>query len=364
MTPPASTPLPGTAKPHRRIVELDALRALAAINLVLFHFTHVYAVKFGYSTPLGFEWPYGAYGVEMFFILSGFVNAMSLLRRGDPRNFLLARLIRIVPIFCLAIFANMLIVTLPPLSSESISAAQWAANLTLMPKLLGYECVDPVMWTLQIEMLFYGILTTLFVSGALRRPLITWSVLAGLSLLVCPWHDAALQSGGSSAALAAVGLARRMLLLDFIPLFAIGFLLYMIHSQRQPAWKCVLGILTAATVFHLIDHGKHNPLATALIIGLVTMCAYGKVPVLRLPVFVFISTLSYPLYLFHNNIGCAVIHRFDTMGVPPVLALGIALVFAFAAAMLITTRVEQPISRMLRRRLLEKTVARPQPVPA
>ena len=67
--------------PQRRIVELDALRALAAINLVLFHFTHVYAVKFGYTTPLGFEWPYGAYGVEMFFILSGFVNAMSLLRR-------------------------------------------------------------------------------------------------------------------------------------------------------------------------------------------------------------------------------------------------------------------------------------------
>ena len=33
-------------KPHRRIVELDALRALAAINLVLFHFTHVYCLLY------------------------------------------------------------------------------------------------------------------------------------------------------------------------------------------------------------------------------------------------------------------------------------------------------------------------------
>ena len=71
-------------KPHRRILELDALRAMAALNLVLFHFTYLYAVKFGYSSSLGFEWPYGAYGVEMFFILSGFVNSMSLLRRGKP----------------------------------------------------------------------------------------------------------------------------------------------------------------------------------------------------------------------------------------------------------------------------------------
>ena len=47
-------------QPHRRILELDSLRALAAINLLLFHFTHVYSVKFGYTSPLGFEWPYGA----------------------------------------------------------------------------------------------------------------------------------------------------------------------------------------------------------------------------------------------------------------------------------------------------------------
>src|SRR6056297_1874866 len=80
---------------RRRIIELDALRAMAAVNLVLFHFTHVYAVKFGFSSPLGGEWPYGAYGVELFFILSGFVNSMSLMRRGKPTDFVAARLIRI-----------------------------------------------------------------------------------------------------------------------------------------------------------------------------------------------------------------------------------------------------------------------------
>ena len=93
-------------KPHTRILELDALRALAAINLVLFHFTHVYSVKYGNSSPLGFERPNGAYGVEVIFILSRIVNRMSVMSRGQPSDFEAPRLIRIVAFFLLAIVAN------------------------------------------------------------------------------------------------------------------------------------------------------------------------------------------------------------------------------------------------------------------
>lgn len=343
---------------NRRIVELDALRALAAINLVLFHFTHVYAVKFGYTAPLGFEWPYGAYGVEMFFILSGFVNAMSLLRRGQPGNFLLARLIRIAPIFWVAIFANMWFLSMAPLDSQPVSPGQWLANLTLMPRIAGYECVDPVMWTLQIEMLFYLILAGLFVSGALGRPAITWSVLVGMSLLVCPLHDAWQAAGSDGLLVAAVGLLRRVLLLDFLPLFAIGYLLYLVKIGQGNRWRNLAGMFAAAVVFHQIDHGKHNPVATALIVGLVAASAYGKLPVLRLRFFVFISTISYALYLFHNNLGCVLIQRFDHAGVPPVAALAIVLAFTFALATLITTRVEQPLSRYLRAKFLDARVAK------
>ena len=79
----------------KRIVELDALRGLAAINLLLFHFTHVYEVKYGYISPLGWEFPYGKYGVQLFFMLSGLVNAMTLMRKQNPGDFLASRMIRI-----------------------------------------------------------------------------------------------------------------------------------------------------------------------------------------------------------------------------------------------------------------------------
>lgn len=335
-------------KPHQRILELDALRALAAINLLLFHLTHVYAVKFGYSSPLGFEWPFGAYGVEMFFILSGFVNSMSLLRRGKPVDFVAARLIRIVPIFLLVIIANVWILSLSPMN-QTVSMGQFLANMSLMPRVLGYECLDPVMWTLQVEMMFYITLVTMFRIGALRRYFWGWGTLLVLSLVVCPLLDGLAATHSETAAFAVAMAVRRLLLLDFVPLFAIGFLLYMIKTGTGRRWQNVIGILLAAAVFHSIDHGKHNPAATALIIGLVTLCAYGKVPLLRFKPLIYVSTISYALYLCHNNLGCALIRRFDDLGVPPVICFAIAVVFSFAMAVIITNRVEQPITSALRR---------------
>ena len=343
------TPNQHVLKPHRRIVELDALRALAAINLMLFHFTHVYAVKFGYTSPLGFEWPYGAYGVEMFFILSGFVNSMSLLRRRKPVDFVAARMIRIVPIFLLVIIGNLWVLQFAPHNYQEVTTAQFIANMTLMPRVFGYECLDPVMWTLQIEMMFYCTLVILFRIGALSRYFIGWGTLLALSLILCPTLDA-LQTGYQQTywfgTLTAI---RRLMLLDFVPLFAIGFLLYMIKTDVGKKWQNILGIIVAAGVFHSIDHGKHNPLATLLIIGLVTASAYGRVPMLRMRFLVFVSTISYALYLFHNNLGCILIHRFDTAGVPPLACFAIALAFSFSIATIVTLRIEQPLTNMLRR---------------
>lgn len=339
----------GVLTPHRRILELDALRALAAINLLLFHFTHVYAVKFGFATPLGFEWPFGAYGVEMFFILSGFVNSMSLLRRGKPVDFVAARLIRIIPVFLLVILANLWILQLAPMN-QSISTQQLAANLTLLPRVLGYECVDPVMWTLQVEMMFYVTLVLMYRIGALRRYFWGWGSLLALSAFVCPTLDAMQAAHGQAGWFAMATAVRRLMLLDFVPLFAMGFLLYMIKTNVGVRWQNMAGIVLAATVFHCIDHGKHNPVATVLILGLVTACAYGKVPPLRFAPLVYVSTISYSLYLCHNNLGCAVMRRFEDSGIPSIVCLMIAIVFSFSMAIIVTNRIEQPITAWLRKK--------------
>lgn len=343
-----AAPNTSTSEPRVRILELDALRAIAAINLLLFHFTWVYAEKFGYSSDLGFRWPFGAYGVEMFFILSGFVNSMSLMRRGKPKDFVAARLIRIIPIFLLVIIANLWILRMPPMNQE-VSIGQFLANLTLVPKVLGYQCVDPVMWTLQVEMMFYAALVVMFRLGLLRRYFLGWGILLLGSIVWCPWLDGTASAHGNAFWHVAATFVRRVMLLDMVPLFAIGFLLYMIRSGAGHRWQNLIGIIVAATVFHSIDHGKHNPAATVLIIGLVAACAYGKVPPLRFPPLVFISTISYALYLCHNNLGSVLIHRFDQAGVAPLISLAIGILFSLSLAILVTKRIEQPATRILKK---------------
>ncbi len=106
--------------------------------------------------------------------------------------------------------------------------------------------------------------------------------------------------------------------------------------------------MVAAGVFHSIDHGKHNPAATALIIGLVTLCAYGKVPPVAIQAVGlrqhdFLRAVSVP-----QQSGCALIHRFDHSGIPPQICFLIAVVFSFAMAIIITNRIEQPITNGLR----------------
>ncbi|TWU35074.1 acyltransferase family protein [Novipirellula artificiosorum] len=340
-------------KPHRRILELDGLRALAAINLMLFHLTHVYAVKFGYTSPLGWEWPFGKYGVEMFFILSGFVNSMSLMRRGKPVDFVAARLIRIIPIFLLVIVANLWITRQMPLvnnpyTSGPMYAGQFFANMTLMPRVLGFECVDPVMWTLQVEMMFYITLVVLFQIGALRRYFIGWGTLATLSLIACPILDTLATTHADESWYAFANAIRLVMLLDFVPLFAIGFLIYMIKTKTGHVWQNLLGIVFAAFVFHAIDHGEHNPVVTVMIVSLVTLCAYGKLPLLRFRPLIYVSTISYALYLCHNNLGCVIIYRLNQSGIASNLCFAIGILFSVAMAIIVTHRIEQPLTQMLR----------------
>nr|WP_261344785.1 acyltransferase [Neorhodopirellula pilleata] len=324
------------------------MRAMAAINLVLFHFTHVYHVKYGFTTPLGWQWPFGAYGVMMFLMLSGFVNSMSLMRRGDPTDFVAARLIRIVPLFLLVIGANVLLNLCAPLNDHPISTSQLLANLTLMPRVFGFECIDPVMWTLQVEMLFYAVLTVLYCWGGLKHYWVGWGGLLAASLILCPTLDALKATYADTFGFACATAVRQLLVLDYIPMFAIGFLLYMIKTGVGRFRNNVIGIAISVLVFHCIDHGKHNPVATILIIAMVTMAAWGRIPILRLKPFVYISTISYALYLGHNNLGCVLMYAFNRAGVPANLCLAIVIVFSFCLAILITHRIEQPLTLRIR----------------
>ncbi len=359
---------PTTASSKKgRIIELDSLRALAAINLVLFHFTHVYAVKYGYTSPLGFEFPFGKYGVQLFFMLSGLVNAMTLMKKNDAPGFIAGRMIRICPSFWAVIVINLLIAGTAPLTGMGYSAEQIAANLTIMPNLLGFECIEPVTWTLQIEILFYGMILFLFLTRALERPLRTVTYLLILSCVTC--LSVSFLSGLPNAPYWLAGLIwyRDLLILEYLPLFTIGILLNEIKCQRGSLVGNGIGIVASMVVFHVIDQHDHNPAATLILFGLLLAALYGRAPFLRFRPLVWVSTISYALYLLHNNLGCVFIWYINQAGVPPVAAMLAGIVFVTGVSAVVTNKVEAPLTRWMQNHWVERrkraAIARPVPKP-
>jgi peptidoglycan/LPS O-acetylase OafA/YrhL len=129
-----------------------------------------------------------------------------------------------------------------------------------------------------------------------------------------------------------------------------GMLLNEIRNKRGRTLFHAIGILFAAAVFHAIDLRGHNPVATVLLFALVGFGAWGMIPPLRWKPLMFISTISYTLYLFHNNIGSACIYQLEQFGLGPYTSVIIATVLTIALGTATTIWFEQPITSFFRRR--------------
>ncbi len=332
----------------KRILELDAIRALSCLNLLLFHFTWVYQEKYGFASPLGFTFPYGKYGVQLFFMLSGLVNAMTLLSKRKPADFLAARCIRIFPSYWLVITMNVILFAMIPMFGVTPTTDSTVANLSTMPMLFGYTNMEPVTWTLQIEMLFYAFLMTLLITGLLDKPIRTMLVAVSVCLVCCSgfsWFRGAYPDSNWNGMFR---VAEDLFFMRNMPLFAMGILLNELRCKRGNPWGLWAGIAASGIVFHAIDLRGHNPAATVLMFGLLTASAYGKVPILRWKPLVFISFISYPLYLFHNNLGSLFMSQLESFGCPPLATIILAIAFVIGVGSAVTYWFEQPITKKLR----------------
>lgn len=335
-------------KKSGRILELDAIRAISCLNLLLFHFTYVYQNKYGFASDLGFTFPYGKYGVQLFFMLSGLVNALTLINKRKPTDFIVARFIRILPSYWLVIALNLILFSTFAFYHETVEVTSTVANLSTMPKLFGYENMEPVTWTLQIEMLFYAFLMILLATGLLDKPLRTMLVSISICLGCCLSFDWFSGAYPSSIWNGRFKIAEDLFFMRNLPLFSMGILLNELRCNRGKPWAICLGMLASGIVFHTIDHRGHNPAATVLLFGMLVAGAYGKIPFLRWRPLIYISFISYSLYLFHNNLGSGLMKLMESFGMSPLAVVIAATVFSIAISAAITHWFEQPITKFLR----------------
>lgn len=314
-----------------RLTQIDGLRGLAAVSVLLFHLTTKYAEFFHRDTL--FQAPHGHYGVHLFFAISGFVILMTLTKIKTPMDFVVSRFSRLYPTYWAAILITATVMALMPISFQTLSAWQVAANALMLHGFFGINHVDGVYWTLEAELTFYILMLLAWVVGPLKKPLAATSL----------WLFAALASRLVPVPWTIV----HTLLLQWIPWFALGIVAYVLHS-RGPDRKLFPLPLALSLACIYLSSGIWTTAFAVAVFAVVFAAAEGWLRILARPILIFFGAISYPLYLLHQNISYSIMTRMDDAGLSPAVVFSVAACLSIGLAYAVHKAIETPAMERIR----------------
>lgn len=359
-SPPPISTRRSTKTARERFALLDGLRLAAALAVVAFHFT---ARKTdAWSTPIQTQAPavfdvtkYGLFGVDLFFVISGFVILMTAWDRSI-RDFVSSRISRLYPAYwvCVLLTAAVLLVD----GARWFRASDVLINLTMLQESFGVQHIDGVYWTLWVEMRFYALIGIFVLVGMTERRIVAfavaWPVVAAIAhkthldflAYVLVWQHAALFAGGMLIYLIS---KRGNSLLRWL---ALGFVALMAFATSVPeAAERILGTTGAGV-----------PSVAAMAAVALSFLAVLSVTVtplrrIRWRWLTVAGALTYPLYLVHEQIGWVVIRHTQELGwIPAVLiATGVAVTLAAVVHFGFERRTSKALRSALARDLSECT---------
>ena len=151
------------------------MRAIAALCVATLHISQMLESSAGsglWLLKFADDWQLGAFGVALFFIVSGFVIPASLSTRDSRadglRTFAIRRFFRLYPAYWLSI--PLVLWSIWWLQGRPIDLGTVAVNITLFQRPLGFQNIVNLYWTLSYELTFYLLCAALYAVGLLHRP--------------------------------------------------------------------------------------------------------------------------------------------------------------------------------------------------
>ena len=362
---------------HKRFHELDVLRGVAAVGVVLFHYITRYDQLYPRRGDVAFDFEIGSSGPLLFFVISGFVIFMTLSRCTVVSDFTVSRFSRLYPVyaFSLLLSAGMLM-----LEVQAHTKLDFGLGVVLTPLLLqGWHPAlstfwNTPAWTMSTEAFFYLLFPFLITR---RRPRQARTILA---ILFAVWLSALVlpalymhfnPDGDAHPDRYSVGIwmrALKFMPLQHLPSFLFGMGLGFLNEKIRPESRkrLVIGLLAFAALYLILCVGDrlpyvmmHDGLLMPLFAGVI-LCLAGQNPIARffglLP-FIAIGEASYCLYLLHFNLWTLLhdSHFLEKSGLI-VFDPWISYLFLIVAALLTKRLIERPGRNWISRRL--------QPAPA
>ncbi|WP_372511392.1 acyltransferase family protein [Streptomyces cylindrosporus] len=344
-----------------RLRALDGLRLIAALMVAVYHFGgRDGEVSRAWGSSAREQFPtlhtyfaYGCLGVQVFFVISGFV--ISLSGWGRPlKSFFASRAARLLPAYWAAVLLVTAVFALPVVAFETVSPSDALVNLTMLQQPLGADRVLGVCWTLWAEVRFYALFALLVVApGATRRRVV---------LFCAGWTLAAAVARGAHEPLLDI-----VLMPEHAPFFVGGVGLYLVHRDRRDvyAWAIVAGswlIGQHHAVAGLWRAPSADAFANRSVLGImlvvtlgfaaVTAIALGRLGWANWPWLTAAGALTYPFYLVHEHLGWPVVRLLHaTLGVPADVTLALTVLSLLGLAWLLHRFVEVPFGPRLKRAL-------------
>lgn len=300
-------PVTETPSAPPRVVFIDALRGIAACQVVVFHvFTAHAGLGFGEKYQDIVVFRDGWLGVELFFMISGFVILMTLHKCANFIDFILKRYWRLLPAILIAVLFSYAFAHAFP------SVAQYRPNgvpnlkqvlmsLTLLQPQVHWDCfgvlaspIEASFWSLFVELKFYFIFGMMFFFMGERGALVGLIVLSALVVL------------SKYALILYLWDILNKMNIVFFPWFAVGALGFVFHRDRN-LFALFLALLMAAAGVYAVadDRSRVAAVVTYASVNILLFIlpllsgAARRILEWRLPLF--FGFVSYPLYLLHEN---------------------------------------------------------------
>ncbi|HTN21378.1 MAG TPA: acyltransferase [Pelobium sp.] len=319
-----------------RLKELDNLRGFAALNVVVYHYTARFREVYHHNYPSKFDWNYGHYGVELFFIISGFVIFMTLHKVKDIKEFTFKRFARLYPTYWICILITLIATGIFQYSKvESYSTVQLLVNFTMLQEIVKQNSIDGVYWSLLPELFFYVFIGFFYAIGWLSK--VRFIAFFWLSVMVA--NQLGLLPFGAYALNAKYGM-----------FFLAGILFYQLKFNKGN-WIEHLLILCCLLTGIWTHRSPETWYVFTGIFALFYLFIYDQLKVISCKPLLFLGYVSYPLYLLHQNIGFYVMNRLKPYISQDYIIIIITMSFLIGLAWLVTKFLEKPILSYLNGKL-------------
>lgn len=318
---------------NRNISVLDSLRAFAALSVCVFHFVCT-TTDFIHTDWMRNIFSFGKYGVQTFFVISGFVIPWSMYHAGFKiRNFFsffLKRISRLEPPYLASLALVLLLIYLRNRFYSSgndmipVSGSQIALHFGyLIPFFEDYKWLNVVYWTLAVEFQYYLFIALLFLPLINSKLLVRVIIYIGIIILSF--------------------LSNNEILLYWLPVFFLGILLFLkMTSLISNIEYWIVNVLAVIFCFYYYP----PVLVIFAIIPVVCVLYFKNLKVIFLNE---IGKFSYSLYLTHTIIGATVVNvlsHYCNSSVSKALVVFLGLVISLCSAWLLYIVIEKPSKRL------------------